>query len=202
MRNLVPVDERELLWQFAFSENDSLSRHGDAWRERLGPRVSKMLQRGARRELEDSDWLLIRKVLMDVRGWYLETLLAAAPNWSIGRFSVPELGAVRLIRHEPFTAIAPSRRLGDFVAALDSGRDTPGDRFAMRYRRLRPKFVFAKVRGIPILVAGGIRGPFTEVDGLTRMSILYSRWKMGETIPEDIRVLLGLSDRLPVWSHF
>ena len=196
------MEDAELLWQFAYSENDSVSRHGDAWRRGLGPRLSEILTRGARSELTPADWLLIRSVLLEVRGWYVKTLLAAAPAWSYTRYKVSELGAISLIRHEPFRSIAPSLRLDEFVAALDAGRDTPGDRFAGRYRRLRPMFDPDRARGTPILVAQYRSGPFVELDGLTRMSILYSRWKAGMQEPSDVQVLLGLSDRLPVWSHY
>lgn len=201
-RELTRVDDSELLWQFAYSESDSVSRHGDAWREGLGSRVTEILNRGARSELSEEDWRVIRKTLVRVRGRYVETLLAVAPEWYKSRLRIEELGEVRLIRHDPFTAIAPSLRLAEFVSALDARRDTPGDRFAQRYQRMRPMFDLARVRGVPVLVAASAGGPFTEADGLTRMCILHSRWKAKETAPEEISMLLGLSDHLEMWSHY
>ncbi len=200
--DLSPCSEEEFLWNFAYSEVDSESRHGDAWRAQVGPRLLETLQRGARDELRPADWAVLCEVLCRVRGWYIPQLLATGVRWHRTRFPVKRLGEVRLIRHQPFLAIAPSCRLDEFVHALDAGGETPGDRFAARYRRLRSGFLPERARGLPMLVATQPSGPYTEVDGLTRMSMYLSRFQQGETVPASLELLVGLSEKLPEWPYF
>ena len=197
----VPCGETEFLWNFAYSESDSESRHGDAWRALLGPGLSQQLDRGARSELGSRDWQSIRRVLLRVRGAYIGALVELHPVWHLTRVETSTLGDLRLIAHEPFYAVTPSLRLDDFVRALDSGADTPGDRFARRYRALRPMFDPDRSRGRPMFVGTSLRGPFMEVDGLTRLSILWSRFAQGEPVPRLLEVLVGTSRRLEEWPY-
>lgn len=198
----VPCSAQEFLWNLAYSENDSVSNHGNVWREALGPRLSRLLREGARGSLTETDWAGIRGALSVARGAYLEPLFQIDPLWYVGRANTSRLGEIRLIRHDPFRAIAPTLLLGDFVKALDAGRDTPGDRFAGRYRRLRATFDPAKSRGIPAVVATDLEGPFTEIDGLTRMSMIESMLTHGELAPASISLLVGVTERIREWQWF
>lgn len=196
------ADARDLLWEFAYSECHSVSRHGDAWRAGLGAPLRTLVEAGAREKLTPPDWEALRGVLLAVRGWYLKDLLGLEPTWERARVGLDRLGRVRLIRHEPFRAVAPNLLLEEFVRALDHGADTPGDRFADRYRRLRPRFEPSLARGVPVLVQRFVGDALTEVDGLTRMSILLSRRIQGEPTPESIEVLLGTTPRLAEWTYY
>jgi hypothetical protein len=197
----VPGDESDFLWNFAYSECDSESRHGDAWRSRLGPGLGQRIARGARSELSRRDWRSVRSVLLAVRGTYLGAFVELRPTWHLARVESSALGALRLISHAAFHAVAPTLRLEDFVLALDRGRETPGDRFAERYRRLRPIFDPVRSRGRPIIAGTSLRGPFLEIDGLTRLSILWSRIVHGEPVPRQLDVLVGTSERLGEWAY-
>jgi len=197
----VPCGETDFLWNFAYSERDSESRHGDAWRALLGPRLCQQLDRGARSVLGSRDWESIRRVLLQVRGAYIGALVELHPVWHLARVETSTLGDLRLIAHEPFHAVAPTLRLDAFVRALDSGADTPGDRFARLYRTLRPKFEPGRSRGRPMIVGTSLRGPFMEIDGLTRLSILWSSIAQGEPVPRQIDVLVGTSRRLQEWPY-
>jgi hypothetical protein len=192
----VPGDELDFLWNLAYSECDSESRHGDAWRSRLGPGLCQRIARGDRSELSRGDWQSLRRALHAVRGGYLGAFLELRPAWHFARVESSTLGSLRLISHAAFHAVAPTLRLDDFVLALDRGRETPGDRFAHRYRRLRPTFDPARSRGRPMLAGTSLRGPFLEIDGLTRLSILWSRIAHGEPVPPQVDVLVGTSERL------
>ncbi len=200
--NFVPCDEDEVYWNLAYSENDSESRHGAAWRQALGPRLSGLLGTGDRAALTEQDCSRLRSTFHIVRGGYLEPLLRLGPKWHLGDLETRRLTEIRLIRLEAFQAIAPSRLLGEFVRALDADRDTPDDRFAARYRRLRPRFDSNRMLGRPILIGESFTGPLTEVDGLTRMSMLLSRLNSGEPVPEEFPVLLGISARLRDWEFY
>lgn len=202
MSEFVRCSEREFLWNIAYSENHSQSRHGDRWRNALGPEVSSSLDRGDRSALTEPDWSRIRAAFQEARGDYLTPLLELQPEWYRGSLELRCLPDLLLIDWEPFRRLAPSRKLGEFVHALDEGRDSAPDFFAERYRRLRPTFDLEKVRGIPILVAERREGPYLEIDGLTRMSILVSRWERGEAVPPRVEVLLGVSAELRRWKWF
>jgi hypothetical protein len=199
---LAPCDEEELLWNFAFSETHSESRHGDAWRRELGDHLTGIVDRGARGELSFEDWQRLREILLEVRGWYVQDLLKFRPRYYRAQLRTERLGKLRLIRHEPFRAIAPALMLDEFVRALDAGRDTPGDRFAGRYLRLRDRFEPDRARGLPMIAGAGPEGPFTEFDGLTRMSILWSQRARGATVPDALEVLVALSPRIAEWPYF
>ena len=197
-----PADVQDLLWNLAHSEVDSESNHGDRWRTALGRRLTHLVSKGARSSLSGTDWDDLRSGLRAARGPYLEPLLSLGPRWYFGRVLTSQLGAIRLIRHEPFRAIAPTLLLSDFVASLEAGADTPGDRFAGRYRRLRASFDPLRARGSPALVAKSLAGPFTEIDGLTRMSLLLSRVGVSQPVPEAISVLVGVSQRIHEWPWY
>lgn len=109
---------------------------------------------------------------------------------------------MRLIRYPPFLDLAPSRLLGEFVRALDAGRDVPREDFAANYRRLRSSFDSIKMRGVPILVAESREGPITEVEGLTRMACLLSKHMAGERVPSRVKAVLGESARLREWNFY
>lgn len=194
--------DMEFYWNFAFSENDSQSRHGEAWRKALGTRLSNLVSGGDRKALSDNDWLQLKIAMMDARGVYLGKLLRIDIDWRMDKIETAQLRQIKLIRHEPFAAIAPSLLLGEFVEALDRGKDTPGDRFAQRYAHLRKLFDPEKVKGIPILVTENLGDALTEVDGLTRMCIMYSRLSKGEKVPGKIDVLVGTSERIRDWPFY
>jgi hypothetical protein len=137
-----------------------------------------------------------------MRGGYLGPIMALEPDWYVGLLEVSELPKVRLIRLAAFSAIAPNRLLDQFVAALDAGRDTPDDGFGAKYRLLRPSFDPSRMRGLPILVAEVEEGPYTEVEGLTRMSCLLSKKTNGEAVPDSISAILGVSARIREWNFY
>jgi len=149
-----------------------------------------------------ADRAAVEDAARKMRGGYLGPILALEPDWYVGLLDTSELPRVRLIRLAAFSAIAPSRLLDQFVAALDLGRDTPDDGFGAKYRLLRPIFDPSRMRGLPILVAEIEEGPYTEVEGLTRMSCLLSKKTKGEAVPDSISAILGVSSRIREWNFY
>ena len=197
-----PCSSREFYWNFAYSENDSVSGHGDRWRSTLGSRLSRLIGEGARSQLTATDWTEVERGLEQARGGYATSLMQLRPDWYRVNIGVHQLAEVRVINHQPFLTVAPGRRLDDFVAGLDAGMDTPGDPFAQRYRRLRPLFQSERVRGVPILVARRLGASTVEVDGLTRMSILLSKLREGDEVPGSVELLMGISEHISDWRWF
>jgi hypothetical protein len=201
VRSLRAVSADGIFGQLAFAELSSplLLEYYD--REVGSARTAK-LRGSAYEEWSPTDRAAVENAARKMRGGYLGPILALEPDWYVGLLDVSELARVRLIRLAAFSAIAPSRLLDQFVAALDAGRDTPGDRFGAKYRLLRPNFDPSRMRGLPILVAEMEEGPYTEVEGLTRMSCLLSRRTNGEVTPDSISAILGVSPRIRQWSFY
>jgi hypothetical protein len=136
------------------------------------------------------------------RGPVLGELLSLSPSWYEATFTPDELPLLRTISFPAFEAIAPDRKLGTLTAAMDGGKETPGDGFSGGYRALKTQFDFARIRGRPSVVAENKSGPFVVFEGLTRLAILASRGALGEPVPEMIDVYLGITDRATEWRFF
>lgn len=113
-----------------------------------------------------------------------------------------ELPALRTITFPPLEALAPDRRLGTLVTALDAGRETPNDGFSAGYRQLRQTFDLARTRGLPSVTALTEAGPYVVFEGLTRLSVLHSMKTEGLQIPEPLSLFLGVTDQLQKWRFY
>ncbi|MGA8302916.1 MAG: hypothetical protein WA691_01365 [Thermoplasmata archaeon] len=174
-RKWTPSSDEEVLWNFGYAEIDSPTDHGNRWRAELEPQLLRILTTDDRRAMTKEDWANLLAAAIAVRGDYVVQLMALRLAWFRGHFGISELRNIRVADYPPFSGFAPSRRLQEFVRCMDEGRSMAGAEFADRYRKLRPSFDVQRVRGLPILVAESVDGPFTEVEGLTRLCILLSR---------------------------
>ncbi len=192
-----------MYWEWVRAEIDvpgESPRYGDRRDHGLGERRRSLLARGERSALDRSDWEALGRAFRRLRGDYLDPLLGTGTEWYYGELPLDELGAVRIPNLTiSLVPLAPTRRLEDYVAALDSGRETPGVPNHLVYRFLRPIYDPARVRGCPILVAERRDGPYVLAEGLTRASVLVSRHVRGEPGPPSIRILLGISPRVVDW---
>jgi hypothetical protein len=100
-----------------------------------------------------------------------------------------------------FVRIAPSRRLMDMTTALDHG-SVPQGWDPLNYPRLRSTFKLSRMHGNPILVAQRPSGPYTLIEGVTRMCVLLSKSLQGEIDLPHIPVVLGVSRRFDRWDFF
>jgi len=90
--------------------------------------------------------------------------------WFKGDLPVEDVAAILVMNTPAFAAYAPTRRIAEFVHKLDERVPLTGDEvFADNYYRFRPRFDPAKLIGRPILLAPRETGPFTELEGLTRL---------------------------------
>jgi hypothetical protein len=196
---LEAATETDLFWEFARAEVRNDLRHDRTYSRGLGPALLARVRSGARTGLGTSDRSVLRATVLATRPEYLRPLLRLGLRWSFGRLPPEELPRLRVPNLDIFRSTAPSRRLRDFAAALD--RETPGlwPPVAENYRAMRPRFDPGQMVGAPIVVGATLRGPFTVVEGLTRLSVLASRWQRGEPVPPGIRILLGVGPRVRDW---
>jgi hypothetical protein len=108
---------------------------------------------------------------------------------------------MRVMNLRIFTEIAPTRRLMELATALDNGA-VPLNWQPSNYRHLRSTFDLSMMHGDPIVVAEHPTGPYTLVEGVTRMCALVSRHSRGEFEEARIPMLLGVGPRLGGWEFY
>ncbi len=109
---------------------------------------------------------------------------------------LPEL---RVIAETDFVERAPSRLLGEFVAAADKRLGAIPD-FDTPYSQIRASFDPRKSKGVPILVATDAEGPYTIAEGLTRLTCLVSLKQQGRIRLESVNAMLGVNPRFAMWK--
>ena len=160
------------------------------------------MSEGRTEALTQSDWERLKDAVLKVRFPILLDLLRLGMAWYSGDLDPSDLANVRIMNYEPHVKLAPSRTLSAFAEALDSGLDQLGEAgFGQNYRTLRDTFRPDRIRGRPILVAVDASGPFTLLEGYTRLTVMTSLWKGGKIVSK-IPILLGLCPRLREWHLY
>lgn len=204
--NLAKASERDVYWEWVRAEVDvppGSPRSRDRRGHGLDARQLSLLAGGEKGALRPADWEALEAAFRRLRGNFLDPLLGSGTRWSYGELPVAELVAVKIPNLTiSFVPLAPSRRLDEFVAALDGGKETPDLSNHLIYRFLRPVFDPRRARGCPVLIAERTEGALVLAEGLTRVCVLVSRHTLGEPTPRSIRVLLGVSPRAREWPWF
>jgi hypothetical protein len=199
MKILRTASEEAILASFAESEFSSARHRDDAasWIQSETARTRILSTHPT--EWSVGDRALAIEAIRGYRQPILGGLFALKPSWHVAEISQDELASLRPLDFAPFNALAPDRRLGTLVGAMDAGRDTPNDGFAFGYRSLKKTFRVEAVLGLPAVAAKTKGGPFVVFDGLTRLCVLCSRVGSGETIPTPIPLFVALTPRLSEW---
>lgn len=195
-----------MYWEWVRAEVDIpvvSPRYSDRLGHGLDERRLSLLADGEREELGEQDWETLRAGYRRLRGDFLDPLLGSGTQWFYGELPLSKLREVRIPNLAiSFVPIAPSRRLDEFVAALDSGKETPNLTNHLIYGYMRPIFDPSRSRGCPVLIAEHREGPYVLAEGLTRTCVLLSRAMHCERAPSTIRVFLGVSPRAREWPWF
>ncbi len=199
VENLRHASELDLIWNFIVAEAES-PRYAGEVRNRTDQAVLAKVLRGDRLGMTPEDWAGVRRG-MSYRGGYIASAVQLEPEWWTGSLPLHELPDVMLIKMTEFDEIAPSRRLGDFVSAVDGGK-YPRNDFKIGWDALRHNFEPTSMRGAFVLLAESTIGPYVEMEGLTRMSCLVSMSRANECVPESVPVLVGISSRLREWFWY
>ncbi len=194
-----PCADKELYWNFACAEANS-PRYGGFYQRLPAPLLDR-IRRGKRDELSEGDWIIVQAAVIALRSPLTAQLVELGTDWHEGPLPIETLDQVRLLNYSPFVQLAPSRDLGAFVTALDEGRDPPGDEgFGQNYRRFRQEYDPGKWVGRPVLVAPALKGPYTEIEGLTRMCTLISKRRAHEVVGAEVPVLVGVCLQFDQWQ--
>jgi len=194
-----PCSEKELYWNFACAEANS-PRYGSFYQQLPAPLLERV-RLGRRDELSESDWKVVKAAVTALRSPLTGQLLELGTDWYEGSLRTGKLDQVRLLNYRPFVQLASTRDLGSFVTQLDAGRDPPGDEgFGQNYRRFRQEYDPSKSVGRPVLVGPSLKGPYTEIEGLTRMCTLISKRRANEAVPPEVSVLVGVCLQFEYWQ--
>jgi hypothetical protein len=196
---LRPAGWRDIAWNWARAEIDSprFAPHDAHVGETLLARVRAGDQQG----LDDAAWSALTGAVARYRGGLLRGLRRLGTEWFSGELDLAEIPDLRVMNYLPFVAICPTRRLGDLAAALAAGREPPGaQEFATNFAALRHGFATARLaEARPILVTERAEGPYTLLEGYSRLAAVAARCLAGTAGPGEIPVLLGKCPRIAEW---
>lgn len=202
IKRLTPATVDDLFWEFARAEVRNDARHDRMYSRGLGAELVSKVRSGQRGVLSRSERARVRATVLSTRPGYLRPLLRLGLRWSYGELPSGELLQLRVPDLDIFRSTAPSQLLQDYAAALDRGGPHLWPPLAKNFRAIRPRFDPRRMVGVPIVIGSSPRGPFTIVEGTTRLSVLVSRLGRGQSRPPKIRLLFGLGPRAPHWWCF
>ena len=188
------VDDRAV-W-LAVAESELFSRR---FAEGLGRAIPERINERLRYSPPESWSEEDKQAIIDgVRGLpspALQELARPEARWFAAMLEAPELPELRVAPGPEFGTLAPDGRLVSLVESLRKGRDTRDGQLSGSFRLLSRKFNAKELRGRPCVVAAKPVGPFTIVEGTTRLAVLLARYQRSAPVPLPLPVYLGLHDR-------
>ena len=123
-------------------------------------------------------------------------------TWGRGDLWTDKLLELRTPNLDLFRPYAPSRSLAEFARRIEAAEGSTEPAVVRNLRRIQADFDPAQMIGLPVVLAEQPTGPFTIVEGMTRLSILCSKLLQSERVPERIRLLVGFGSRVRRWPYF
>ncbi len=191
LTKLRPASQVDFFWEFARAEVQNDSRHDWMYSRGLGPDLFARVRLGDKDGLDRFDRALVGSTVLSTRPEYLRPLSRLGLRWFYGELPRRELPKLRVPNRNIFKPTAPSRLLRDFATTLDCGALPLWPPVARNYRKILPRFDPLRMVGAPIVIGTYLRGQFTIVEGLTRLSVLCSRFSSGKALPPRVRLLIG-----------
>jgi hypothetical protein len=194
-----PVPEDEVL--LAYAQSEMLSRR---WSQGLGIELKQMFLERVRyspvEEWTTEDRANLLAAVRAFRPPLLDPVLRLGARWFSATLAASELPQLRLPPSEELRGLAPDRQLSSLVASLEKGRDTPDAEFSGGYRHMKNAYAPGRMHGRPCLVSKVPEGPYTVVEGLSRLAVLLWRAQSLKPVPDQLPVLLGTTERLDEWT--
>ena len=194
--NCQSVSFQEVLRAWGVSEFSNPERWSDL---KVSEGIRKDIIEGRFESLSSIQWSEIEKEISRFRGRLLEGLKPLNPACFLCELEGCEVGKIRLIRYQPFVENVPSGRLEDLARAAEVGFADPSG-FCDNVRRLSRNFDLSEMAGFPIVVAQSVVGPYTLVDGYSRLtSLLCSRLDFRTSL---IPLYLGITPSISEWPWY
>lgn len=202
MRGFRGASDRDLAWEWGRAETDSL-RFSDDLRAMMTKQIRGNLDANRRDSMSESEWRRLSDAIVRFRSPLLDGLNELGVTWLRATLMLGELCDLRLMSLPKFQAVSPTLLLSEFTTNLERGVMVPGDPgFMAGYRALRDGFDFTSLRGSPVLVCEARSGPYTILEGYTRLSALCTRHSQRTPVPTAVEVLLGVCERLSEWRLY
>jgi hypothetical protein len=201
MISLTKCSVRELYWSFARAEFEITPLGVRHTQPSISSRVLERVLRNQKEKMTDSDWKQLRRAVVSTREDIVVPLTNLRLQWFTAQLPAAMWGNLRVMNLHIFETLAPTRRLEELSAALDRG-DFPRIWDPSYYPRLRASFQPSRMHGDPIAIAERVTGPYTLVEGTTRMCALFSMRSRGQTDLSRVTFLLGVSPRVHQFEGF
>jgi len=197
--DLKKISEEGMLRHWALAETASIRR----WKYLENMLPQKILDKVRVDDFDftNGEWQKLVLMIRSFRSPLLDGLLLLQFEWYEGVIPVNELDQLEMMNWPPFAGLAGSRKLVDLALAFQEGKMPPGHHeFAENLDWLRSDFQIDKMKGRPILVGKSNEPPYMLVEGFTRMSALLLNLLEGNTMSEDMPIVLGTSRRIGEWA--
>jgi hypothetical protein len=201
MRRIGRATVQDLFWNFARAEFEVPPNGPRHTQPVLSSELRDRVLRGEREQLSPRDWQRLREAVLSTRSSIVTPLARLVRTWFLAELAPADVAELRVLNLRIFTSIVRSRRLVDLAAALDRG-EFPRIWDPDHYRELRAHFDPGRMHGLPILVSARGTGPFSVVEGTTRLSVIASLRGCGGLAPEPLPVLLGVGAGLVDWEWY
>lgn len=199
IEDLVTCSAQDMLWEWAKAEIKSsrFSRYFDE----LPVEIKLKLRAGDRSVINEAELQAITTVVTMKRGPLIRGPLRLQTKWYTATLGIPMVLELRVMNWPPFVSLSPSRQLSEFVDRLDRGEAPTDDAlFLANYQDLRDNYDEAQFNERMILITDNVRGPYTIVEGYTRLSVLASRKIHNQTITiPHIDVIIGICPKIAEW---
>jgi hypothetical protein len=190
------IDRYAILGTFAEAESDS-----ERWRTKFeqtigAPALAKL------RGIRPADWppylrAVAMAALLAHRGGFVVGLLELPGDWFEATVMLDEIAALQATTG--FAQITPTLRIGDILDEFANGNLGDGG-FNSDVKVRSIGFDLSRIRGRPVLAAESRNGPFTIVEGTTRLATMLSLSRTGRTFPDPIPVYVGIVPWLLRWG--
>jgi len=192
---------RDFLWNFARAEFEIPPSGPRHTQPEIAAELRGRILRGERESLSPTDWRRLHEAVVSTRSTIVNPVIALVREWFLGEITPSDLADLRVMNLRIFTSMVPSRRLVDFAKALDRGV-FPRIWDPKHYRELRAHFDISRMHGAPILVGERPTGPFTVIEGTTRLSVATSMRDLGELGWATLPVVAGVGAGIAGWEWY
>jgi hypothetical protein len=198
MRILAPVDGTTVHASFAEAELCS-ARWGPRFEKQLPSETVRRLRSTPGTSWSEEDRRLAIDGLESYRPGFFRSVTNLGAIWTDATVSPAEVPGLRVTAGSWWGGLSPKWDLPTLLDSFLAGKDTPEGDSAKRVSDLAKTFDESKCRGRPILVGKTVDGPFTILEGTTRLLAILTRSRSGLSVPDPISVYVGLTPRYAEW---
>lgn len=198
VHNLRPITQNDMLANWAIGELTHTERWS-SFHEGISEPTRQKLNTGVIEFTPDETNELTAALLRSHRTHFLQGLLRLHPAWYEGTIDTASLDQLHIINWPDFTALTPSRQLGDFATDLHEGKIVQDQSFMNNLSRLQHQLDLTRMVGKPIMVSRDGALPYVVIEGTTRTTTMLQGHRDGTFTAKEIPIMLGISENIDDW---